>query len=200
MATAQFCLAPAHLPRTAVRRPFFKLLTIGLVVCALLGGNLLPGLAQEATPTPGGAAVAGENVELSIPAKLGGTFNFGINADVGTFDPIQPMSNMSLWTVMELYSRLLRVDKLGQDVEGDLAESWEVSDDGTVWTFHLRPEAKFSNGDPVTAEDVRYSFERAMGPDSANSWVFEGVTGSRPSIRRRCRSRSSAPGLPFSMG
>ncbi len=76
---------------------------------------------------------------------------------------------------MEIYSRLVRVDKLGQDVEGDLAERWEVSPDGTVWTFYLRPDVKFSNGDPVTAEDVIYSFERAMGPDSANAWVFDGV-------------------------
>ena len=132
-----------------------RLLIVGLVVVSLFVSSIPPSLAQDATPTPGGAAVTSENIELSIPAKLGGTFNFGINADVGTFDPIQPMSNMSLWTVMELYSRLVRVDKLGQDVEGDLAERWDVSSDGTVWTFHLRPDVKFSNGDPVTAEDVR---------------------------------------------
>jgi peptide/nickel transport system substrate-binding protein len=161
--------------RATQRRLPGRLLATALLVAVLLAATLLPSLAQDASPTPGGAAVTGENIEISIPQKLGGTFNFGINQDVGTFDPIQPMSNMSLWTVMELYSRLVRVDKLGQDVEGDLAERWEISPDNTVWTFHLRPEAKFSNGDPVTAEDVRYSFERAMGPDSANSWVFDGV-------------------------
>jgi peptide/nickel transport system substrate-binding protein len=157
------------------RRPPCRLLSTALIVGILLAATLLPSLAQDASPTPGGAAVTGENIEISIPQKLGGTFNFGINQDVGTFDPIQPMSNMSLWTVMELYSRLVRVDKLGQDVEGDLADRWEISPDNTVWTFHLRPDAKFSNGDPVTAEDVRYSFERAMGTDSANAWVFDGV-------------------------
>ena len=82
---------------------------------------------------------------------------------------------MSLWTVMEIYSRLVRVDKLGQDVEGESGRTVGVSPDGTVWTFYLRPDVKFSNGDPVTAEDVIYSFERAMGPDSANAWVFDGV-------------------------
>lgn len=176
MAAANLLVVSMRTVQSAARRRLARLLSVVIVVVGLLGSSILPGLAQDATPTPGGAAVTGESVELSVPAKLGGTFNFGINSDVGTFDPIQPMSNMSLWTVMELYSRLLRVDKLGQDVEGDLAESWDISDDGTVWTFHLRPEAKFSNGDAVTADDVVYSFERAMGPDSANSWVFDGVT------------------------
>jgi peptide/nickel transport system substrate-binding protein len=175
MGIVQHCLAPTRVPQPAVRDRLPRLLIVGLVIVSLFVSSIPPSLAQDATPTPGGAAVTSENIELSIPAKLGGTFNFGINADVGTFDPIQPMSNMSLWTVMELYSRLVRVDKLGQDVEGDLAERWDVSSDGTVWTFYLRPDVKFSNGDPVTAEDVIYSFERAMGPNSANAWVFDGV-------------------------
>ena len=46
----------------------------------------------------------------------------------------------------------------------DLAESWEVSADGTVYTFHLRENAKFHNGKPVTAQDVIYSWERAASP------------------------------------
>jgi peptide/nickel transport system substrate-binding protein len=168
-------VASTRVPRPTARRKLPRLLAVGLVVFSLLGVTILPSLAQDATPTPGGAAVTSEGIDLSIPETLGGTFNFGISSDVGTFDPIQPMSNMSLWTVMELYSRLVRVDKFGQDVEGELAQSWETSPDGTIWTFHLNPDAKFSTGDPVTAEDVVYSFERAMGPDSANAWVFDGV-------------------------
>jgi peptide/nickel transport system substrate-binding protein len=168
-------ITPALGSISTVRRKLSLVFTIVIVVVGLLLGTILPSLAQVATPTPGGAAITGESIELSIPTKLGGTFNFGISSDVGTFDPIQPMSNMSLWTVMELYSRLVRVDKLGQNVEGELAERWDMSPDGTVWTFHLRPDAKFFNGDPMTAEDVVYSFQRAMGPDSANAWVFDGV-------------------------
>jgi len=47
----------------------------------------------------------------------------------------------------------------------DLAETWEISADGTVYTFHLRTNAKFHNGRPVTAQDVIYSWERAASPE-----------------------------------
>ncbi len=50
----------------------------------------------------------------------------------------------------------------------DLAESWDVSADGTVYTFHLRTNAKFHDGRPVTAQDVIYSWERAVGPALAS--------------------------------
>ncbi len=54
----------------------------------------------------------------------------------------------------------------------DLAESWDVSADGTVYTFHLRQNAKFHNGRPVTAQDVVYSWERAASPALASDTVL----------------------------
>ena len=49
-------------------------------------------------------------------------------------------------------------------VEPGMAESWEANGDFSVWTFHLRPDAKWSNGDPVTAQDFAYSWERILTP------------------------------------
>src|SRR3990172_3990830 len=46
----------------------------------------------------------------------------------------------------------------------DLAESWEISEDGTIYKFHLRKNARFHDGKPVTAQDVIYSWERAASP------------------------------------
>jgi oligopeptide transport system substrate-binding protein len=54
----------------------------------------------------------------------------------------------------------------------DLAESWEVSADGMTYTFHLRENAKFHNGKPVTAQDVIYSWERAASPKLASDTVL----------------------------
>ena len=54
-----------------------------------------------------------------------------------------------------------------------LAESWDTSADGLTWTFHLVGNAKFHNGDPVDAEAVRYSFERALKLNKGVSWMLK---------------------------
>jgi ABC-type transport system substrate-binding protein len=54
----------------------------------------------------------------------------------------------------------------------DLAESWDVSADGTVYTFHLHTNAKFHDGRPVTAQDVIYSWERSANPDLDSDTVL----------------------------
>ena len=62
------------------------------------------------------------------------------------------------------------------DIWGDLAESWkQENDEGTVWSFKIKPHATFRDGTPVTAEDVHYSFQRALGltpnhPDLGNEF------------------------------
>ena len=62
-----------------------------------------------------------------------------------------------------IFSGLLKLDTDLQ-VVADMAEAWEVSPDGTVFTFKLRDNARFHDGRPVTAEDFKYSWERALDP------------------------------------
>jgi len=64
-----------------------------------------------------------------------------------------------------IFSGLVRIDK-DLKVVPDIAEGWEVSEDGTVYTFHLREGAKFHDGKPVTAHDFKYSWERACDPET----------------------------------
>ncbi|WP_419879571.1 peptide ABC transporter substrate-binding protein [Brevibacillus centrosporus] len=65
----------------------------------------------------------------------------------------------------QLFEGLVRVDKNGEIVPG-VAEKWDISEDKTVYTFHLRQDAKWSNGEPVTADDFVYSWEKALRPDT----------------------------------
>jgi oligopeptide transport system substrate-binding protein len=70
-----------------------------------------------------------------------------------------------------VFSGLVSFDPQLQ-VAPDLAESWDISPDGTVYTFHLRPNARFHNGRPVTAQDVVYSWERAADPKTESNDVL----------------------------
>jgi len=84
--------------------------------------------------------------------------------DAETLDPALVQDMTSHRFVSLLFSGLVTLDS-GLEVIPDLASSWEIDETGTVYTFHLHPEAKFHNGQPVTAEDVVYSIDRACDPD-----------------------------------
>ncbi len=80
-----------------------------------------------------------------------------------TLDPAITQDSTSHQFVSLLFSGLVALDANLQVVP-DLAERWDVDDSGTVYTFYLRKNAKFHDGRPVTAQDVRYSLERACDP------------------------------------
>lgn len=103
---------------------------------------------------------------------------FQENSDAATLDTIQTSTMADQHAAAPIYEGLLRREL---DEDGNLilvpgaAESYEVNEDETVYTFHLQPEGKFSDGTPVTAEDVVYSFQRAFDPKLASpqSWQLE---------------------------
>lgn len=99
----------------------------------------------------------------------------GIAGDVDNLDPHVTMTNRSWSVTYPVYERLVRYKEENgvglTEVEPDLATAWTVSDDGLVWTFTLRENARFADGTPVDAEAVAYSFHRLMaigeGPSDA---------------------------------
>ncbi len=103
--------------------------------------------------------------------------------DVTTLD-IQRMSWMQDLRVARLvYEGLVRNDIFSWDyaVQPGVAERWDVSPDSRVYTFHLRAEARWSNGAPVTAGDFVYSWRRAILPDTAGDYTrqFQLIKGGR---------------------
>ncbi|GCE45695.1 ABC-type oligopeptide transport system substrate-binding subunit [Thermosporothrix hazakensis] len=64
-----------------------------------------------------------------------------------------------------LYTGLVQLDSK-QQVQPQLAQSFDLEKDGVTWTFHLKPHLRFSDGSPITAEDVIYSLDRSLKPDS----------------------------------
>jgi len=75
----------------------------------------------------------------------------------------------------------------GQKIGASLAESWTESRDGLVYEFRLRRGLRFHNGDPITAEDVKFSFDRYNGAGARN--CARACGSSTSSIRSRCASR-----------
>src|SRR5437868_3218794 len=83
------------------------------------------------------------------------------NAEPGIFVPWLIDDNTALFTMGNVYDGLLRVTKDGASVEPALATSWDTSADGLMWTFHLRPGVKFSDGSDLTSNDVKVSLDLA---------------------------------------
>ena len=101
--------------------------------------------------------------------QRGGTLIAAFSADPAGFDPVRGPSGMSHVVIEQVYSTLMLLDADAQPIPG-LAESYEVSDDGLEYTFKLRDGVTFHNGDPLTAEDVKFSFDRLRAPDSGYSY------------------------------
>jgi len=93
-----------------------------------------------------------------------GVLLIGNGAEPKTLDPHQyggvPESRI-FWA---LFEGLTTADPKDLSVRPGVAETWDVSEDGTVYTFKLRDDAKWSNGDPITAQDFIYSWRRILNP------------------------------------
>lgn len=100
--------------------------------------------------------------------------------DIITLDPAEAFELSTAEVTGNTYDLLVRLDLTDTSkVKGDLAESWTVSDDGLTYTFKLRSGMKFASGNPITAEDVAWSFERAVKLDKSPAFILGqfGLTG-----------------------
>ena len=119
---------------------------------------------QTTPPTPAAQPAAAPAPERDKP--VGGTMT-RLFSDPPTLDPHKTSDTTSAFIIGEVYSGLVTLNTDLQIVP-DIAERWEISEDGTVYTFHLLPDAKFADGKPVTAQDFVYSLNRAANPELAS--------------------------------
>ncbi|MBB6260732.1 oligopeptide transport system substrate-binding protein [Paenochrobactrum gallinarii] len=92
--------------------------------------------------------------------------NRGNDADPGTLDQHHTLTQSEGRILADLYDGLVIDDAYGKPVPG-AAQSWDISPDNLTYTFHLRKNGKWSNGDPVTAYDFSFAFHRIMDPKTA---------------------------------
>ena len=93
--------------------------------------------------------------------------------DIISMDPGEAFEFSTAEMTANTYSKLIALDPNDSSkVVGDLADSWTISDDGLTYTFKLKPGLKFASGNPITAEDVAYSFERAVKLDKSPAFLL----------------------------
>ena len=100
--------------------------------------------------------------------------------DIISLDPGEAFEITTAEVTGNTYSKLVTIDiNDTSKVKGDLAESWTTSEDGLTYTFKLKPGLKFASGNPVTAEDVAFSMERAVKLDKSPAFLLTqfGLTG-----------------------
>jgi len=94
----------------------------------------------------------------------------GNGAEPETLDPAKSTGVTESNIQYELLEGLTTYSEQGDVVPG-VAKSWDISDDGKTYTFHLREDDTWSNGDPVTANDFVYSFRRLVDPATASDYA-----------------------------
>ncbi|MBE2893664.1 ABC transporter substrate-binding protein [Spirabiliibacterium falconis] len=94
---------------------------------------------------------------------------FNNSAEPASLDPAKIQGDVEGSLAHQLFEGLVNSDEKGKILPG-VAKSWEHSDDYKTWTFHLRDNAKWSNGEPVTAHDFVYSWQRLTDPKTASPY------------------------------
>ena len=144
------------------------------IAAAALAGALAVSLAACGSSASTGAANAtGEAADAAEAGSTGFTVQLGPNPE--TLDPALNAAVDGGNTLITIEEPLLIIDE-NNEVQPGQAESYEVSDDGLTWTFHMRDGLKWSDGSDLTAADFEYSFKRLASPDTAAPYA-ETVVG-----------------------
>ncbi|MBU5427012.1 hypothetical protein KQI41_11365 [Tissierella pigra] len=119
-----------------------------------------------------------EEIDTDVLAE--NVLNISINSKPIEFDPQLAHDQESAQVLFNIYGALLYIGSTGEISPG-VAKSWYVEDDGVTWTFSLRKGTKFHNGREITANDVKYSYERMLNPrfNSPNTWFLEHIEGAK---------------------
>ena len=141
------------------RRDFLKVGGTGLAGAALLG-TAGCGVFQQGGGQQGGG---GGGASKSVTVNLGDT--------IRDLDSTTTTDSVSTDVLLNVMSGLYRLDPKQQPVP-DMAEGVEISDDNLTYTFTLRDGIKWSNGDPVTSQDFKYAWLRALDPDTAGQYAY----------------------------
>ncbi len=152
-----------------------------LLAAAMMAGFALTGCsstedkkpAEDTPSTPGTTTEDKKDSEPATAENKKEDFVVAVSSDLKTLDPHETNDSASSLIYAHLYSCLTQLDESG-NIIGDLAESWEKSDDELTWTFKLRQGVKFHDGSEFKASDVKFSIEREKN-SARNAYMVEKI-------------------------
>ena len=142
-------------------------MTLGLFGC---GSSAVNGTGTESS----GSVVTGTGTSSGTDSSVVASdedLNVMMETPVESLDPQQATDGTSFEVIADYTDGLMQMDENGEPVKA-LAESYDVSDDGLTYTFKIRDDANWSNGDPVTAQDFVFAWQRAVDPSVASEYAY----------------------------
>lgn len=139
------------------------------VLALLMAGTMMLGVVG----CGGSSDTAGTEASASDSASAGSSsdMNVMLETPIESLDPQQATDGTSFEVIADYTDGLMQMDADGQAVPA-IAESYDLSDDGLTYTFHLRSDAKWSNGTLVTAADFVFAWQRAVDPAVASEYAY----------------------------
>ena len=133
-----------------------------VVMAATLAMSTLAGCGSSSSSSSSGSGSAAGNQEIT----------FNLAADPKTIDPALNQAVDGGILLVNMFEGLYKLDENEKAVPG-MAESYDLSDDKTEYTFHLRSDAKWTNGDTVKASDFEYAWKRVLAPETAAEYAYQ---------------------------
>lgn len=188
---------PSTMGRMGMNRRALMARSGALGAGAALGLGLGRAAAQDATPgaspdaSPGASPVASpvalaepirsitreayaqlffETYPMTEPEQTGGQLIVGLSADISTVNGILSADANSFYVTGQIFETLINTNVIDGTIVPGLADSYE-SFDGITWTFNLNPNVTWHDGTPFTAEDVKFSFDSILAPDSQSAYA-----------------------------
>lgn len=148
-----------------------SLLAFGMAAAMALAATGCGGSASSASSAAESTSSASQATEAESTSAGSGTLNIMLETPVESLDPQLATDGTSFEVIADYTDGLMQMDADGAAVPA-CAESYEVSEDGTTYTFHIREDAVWSNGDPVTANDFVFAWQRAVDPANASEYSY----------------------------